>query len=283
MKKIIIGMIIGLSTATIAFGGYKLYDNLTTKNAEKDNQKTEEKVPEIAKETIIENFEKLLPHIEYINRYKNKINDFNEISNQDKLLLVANYIASKNNVNWSTYFDGTKSASALKTEGFDKLFAKEIKYTNENFSCCEKSEYMPAHCHVLYNPSSDTYSLSQEYGHGGFDNSLFASKLIDFKKVKNQYELTYINYFEANYDFIANGELYTKYSCDNEPIISIGEQNIEEDYEIFEQRLQNAVDQKNKELDALDNYDAYPKYKYIVELDKNNNPLLVGYEFIDAK
>ena len=282
MKKIIIGIVIGLSTVTVAIGGYKIYQVFTTKPVDK-NQNTETKEPEVAKEVIIENFNKLLPHLEYITRYEKKIEDFNNISNQDKLLLVANYIASKNEVNWSTYFSDTKSSSLLKTEGFEKLFKNKIDYTNESFSCCEESDYMPAHCHVLYNENSDTYSSNQEYGHGGNNNFLYDSKLIDFKKVKNQYELTYIQYFEAHTDFISEGKLYTKYSCDNEPIIDVGEENIEEDHEVYEQKLKNAIDAKNKELDTLDNYDAYPKYKYIIELDENNNPLLVGYEFIEAK
>lgn len=280
-KKRLIIIIIILSILLVLAGGYIAYDKLflteEPTNNQTNSQENIEQEDEVNKDLIVKNLTNLLPRIKSLHKYETKIDDFNKISNQDKLSIVGEYLASRNGENLSEYFTSSKFSSVLKTEGFEKIF-KNVTYKNEDFNCCE--DRTPVHCHILYTEENDLYTTSGENGHGGASGpELFGSKLIEFKKNNNQYELTFINYFVSHDEYGYYNKVYTKYIPDNEAVITVEESSVDE-HDAHVAKLKKAIEEHKE---TLTNYDAYPKYKYIIELDENNNPLLVGYEFIEAK
>lgn len=294
-----IGLVIAiviLSLIVVGLGGFVVYDKIIKKdnvveektdNNEKGTTKENNEENFVLQKEIVEKFEKLIINIPSINKYENKITDFNTIDNMDKLNMVIEYITNKENKNpYNSFIDKNVTPEFITNEVFAKIFKNKITFENENFYC-----YSDDNCLMNYDSSNNKYTYNP-IGVGYDTKKLYYSKLIDFKNNNNKYELTYIHLFDGLSEGGFNGDsLYTKYNFDyinDTPYIDNSSEyendrfsNIGSYSEKIEQLEKYVYNQAAEKIENLDNYNDFPKYKYIVELDEDGNPLLSGYEYIE--
>ncbi|MBQ7140202.1 MAG: hypothetical protein IJO32_01710 [Bacilli bacterium] len=280
----LIVLVVVLSIAILGLGGFIVYDKVLFKDSNIENVDKNESYMEQNK--IVKKTEKLISNIPLIHKYEEKITDFNAIDNYDKITLAVDYIARNENSKIYNYSDKISVEKINNT--LTKIFNDKISFDNENIMCCYSDEVLE-HCHITYDEQNNQYISGTGEPHGYSETYAFYNKLINFEKVNNTYELTYIYLFDEIGDSPRpiGSELYTTYVNKNNPYIEFSQSDYDKMYDIYNKTGKTEIEQIKEvvaeKIENLDNYNEFPKYKYIVELDNNDNPKLVGYEFIDVK
>lgn len=260
-------VIILLSILVVAFGGFIVYDkfinestnnivnngNVNGNNNKKDNNVYTDNVKLSQFVSVIESE---LSGIE-------AFNSLNEVSNENKLILLYN-LYKKNNKNTSETF---KKSDLEQLKENSSLANIDITYDN----ICDMYGIYTIKKDIVgykYDSNTETYTYTGELGHGGVTEGIIYKKLIDYRYQDGKYVLEY------NYIFYNGGSLMDKEDTDIYYTVT----------DLFDGKSIKTFNNNKNELAMYNKFDAisYIKNNYS-ELESKLKTFTYEFEIINNK